>query len=280
VTDREEAADQLQAVPLEDFVAERKRLARELREAGDREGSAELAKLAKPTPPAWALNRFVRDQPDAIATWLEAAEALRDASEQPDAGLRDAMRLHREATRALLGAVREQARPNGRELSEPMVERIRELLQAATADPDAAERLRAGRVVEGDDEAAAPAPKQRAEQREPAKQRAGDAKRSAKERRDEERARREEERRAREREELEGLVAEAEERLAALRAEADERSEAAATADARLEDARRALARTESESAAASSAAEEAADAARQAERELDKLTAKLRAAS
>src|SRR5215216_3557299 len=56
------------------------------------------------------------------------------------------------AERKRLATVREKARPNGRELSEPMVDRVRDLLQAATADPEAAERLRAGRAVEGADE--------------------------------------------------------------------------------------------------------------------------------
>jgi hypothetical protein len=305
VTDREQAADQLQAVALEDFVAERKRLARELRGSGDREGAAELSKLAKPTPPAWALNAFAREQPDVIATWLDAATALRAASEDPGEGLREAMRLHRDATRGLLAAIRGGARPNGRELSEPMVERVRDLLAQATADPDAAERLRAGRVVEAD-AADAPAgdgaakrgtgkdaPKRRGSPQRAAKR--GVAKAGAKsggpgtaaERRSEERARRAEEReraaadrRAREREELEGLVADAEERSTTLRAEAGERAAAAEQAGERLAQARRDLKRSESEAEAAASAAKDAADAARQAEREHRKLASKLRAAS
>src|SRR5215208_1121033 len=51
VTDRATAVRRLLAVPLEDFVAERKRLAKELRDGGDREGAAELAKLPKPSAP-------------------------------------------------------------------------------------------------------------------------------------------------------------------------------------------------------------------------------------
>src|SRR5690349_13398275 len=148
--------DRLFAVPLEDFVAERKRIAKELRDGGDRDAAAEVAKLPKPTPPAWALNQLAREEPEAIGAWLDAAEELRDASSHPSAALREAMAGHREATRTLIAFVRDRARPGGKPLSEPMLERVRELLQAATVDPAVADALRAGRVVEADEQPALP----------------------------------------------------------------------------------------------------------------------------
>jgi hypothetical protein len=160
VTDLQTAVDQLHAVPLEDFVAERKRLAKELRSGGDRDAAAELAKLPKPSAPAWALNHVAREEPAAVADWLEATGALRDASAHADRSsgdaLRAAMAAHRDATRQLLATVRDRARPNGRALTEPMLDRVRDLLQAATADEARAELLRAGRAVEGDEDAAQP----------------------------------------------------------------------------------------------------------------------------
>jgi hypothetical protein len=290
VTDLRTAVDRLQAVPLEDFVAERKRLAKELRDGGDRAAAAELAKLPKPSAPAWALNQLAREETELVGAWIEAAEALRDASaragEVGGDALRAAMAAHRDATRGMLAAVRERTRPNGRALSEPMLDRVRDLLQLATLDPDEAERLRAGLIVEGSEDAPSP---------EPAPAARGDAPgRAAKERAAPERAakagaatdraaerRAEKERAAREREaearaELERLVAAAERRLVDLRETAAERESAAANADERLEEARRTLHRSESEAAAARDAVAEAADAAQQAERELRKLTAKL----
>ena len=160
MTDLQTAVDQLHAVPLEDFVAERKRLAKELRSGGDRDAAAELAKLPKPSAPAWALNHVAREEPAAVADWLEATGALRDASAHADRSsgdaLRAAMAAHRDATRQLLATVRNRARPNGRPLTEPMLDRVRDLLQAATADEARAELLRAGRAVEGDEDAALP----------------------------------------------------------------------------------------------------------------------------
>jgi hypothetical protein len=291
VTDIDTAVDRLHAVPLEDFVAERKRLAKELRAAGDRDSAAELAKLPKPSAPAWALNHVAREEPAVVGDWLDAAEALRDASSHAGRSggdaLREAIAAHRDATRRVLGTVREQARPNGRELSEPMLDRVRELLQAATADPARAELLRAGRVFEGDDDEPPPLPEPAARERGTKARGAGErgtkargagergakaGERAAKARAAEERAEREAEARA----ELERLVAGAEERLEELRAAADERADAAEQAGERLEEARRTLHRSESEAAAARQAAEEAAEAAEQAERELRKLSAKL----
>src|SRR5918997_1242200 len=114
--------DRLFSVPLEDFVAERKQLAKELRAAGDRGAAAEVAKWPKPTPPAWALNLVAREEPDALAQWLDAAEELREVSARPGAGLREAMAAHRDATRDLLAVVRDRARPGGKPLSPPMLE--------------------------------------------------------------------------------------------------------------------------------------------------------------
>jgi hypothetical protein len=299
--------DRLFAVPLEDFVAERKQVAKELRTAGEREAAAEVAKLPKPTPPAWALNQLARDEPALIGAWLDAAEELRAVSESPGAGLRDAIAAHRDATRTLIGIVRERARPGGKPLSEPMLERVRELLQAATVDGSVADALRAGRVVEGAelpafaatststaagkgvkgagrgstrarsadaDDAAAPA---RAAASGAAARRAAAAeRRAAKEREAERKAKERAERQA----ELERHIRAAEEELARLREEAAERDAAVAAADERLEEARRTLHRSESEAAAAHAAADEMRAAVATAERELRQLARQLRSAS
>jgi hypothetical protein len=293
VTDLRAAVAQLHAVPLEKFVAERKRLAKELRDGGDREAAAALAKLPKPSAPAWALNRLAREEPETIAAWIEAAEALRDAStragEVGGDAVRAAMAAHRDATRSVLAAARDRTRPNGRELSEPMLDRVRDLLQVATLDPGETERLRAGLIVEGseeepslpegDEDGAAAAKGGQATSRSE-KQTAGAgsgarATTSAAERRAE-KERVAQERAAAERAELERLVADAEARLEQLRATVAEREEAAAQAEERLEEARRTLHRSESEAAAARDAVDEATDAAEQVERELRKLAAKL----
>ena len=273
MTDLQTAVEQLNTVPLEDFVAERKRLAKALRDEGDRASAAELAKLPKPSAPAWSLNLVAREQPQLVSEWIAATEALRDESSRADRAsgdsLRAAMTAHRDATRRLLAGVRTEARPNGRALTEPLLDRVRELLQAATADPARAEQLRAARVVESDDEPpplparSAAAPKGRAEK---------PGKRTAQERAAAEQSRREAEARA----ELERLVSEAELRAGERRGRAADAEAAATQADERLEQAQQTLRRSESEADAARQAAVETAEAAEQAEHELRTLAAKL----
>jgi hypothetical protein len=265
--------DTLYAVPLEEFVAERKRVAKELRAAGDRDAAAEVAKLPKPTPPAWALNRFAREQADVVEQWLDVAAALRAASADPGPELRTAMAAHREATTGLLAAVRDQARPNGRPLTDAMLERVRALLQVALTDPEQGERLRAGRIVEGTDADAPlmPEPSSGGSRATAKPEAETKGKSPAQERKERERA----ERIA----ELERRIQDARDQLERREKTAAARDEAAAAAGEHLEEARRTLHRSESEASAADDAAHEARAAAREAERELKTLTAKLRKA-
>jgi hypothetical protein len=278
----DEAVDHLYAVPLEEFVSERTRLSRELRKR-DRSAAAELAKLPKPSAPAWALNRVAREEPDAIGEWLGTADALREASNRAsEVGgdtVRGAMAAHRDSTSRLTAVVREVARPGGRELSEPMLRRVGALLQAATADEEVAELLRAGRITEEapDDEAgddaeeivwtAAPAPKQKQKPR----AKSGPKSRPKRAEPDEPEEPEEDPRAAR-LAELERLEGETEEEATRLRAAAEEAGE-------RAEDAKKALKRAQSEADAAKGAAGDAKDAAAAAERELKQIRQRLRRA-
>src|SRR3954462_3095984 len=81
--DLDAAFDRLFAVTPDEFVAERTRLAKGLRADGDRPGAAEVAKLTRPSAPAWALNQVAREEPGVVDAWLDAAAALRDASSRP-----------------------------------------------------------------------------------------------------------------------------------------------------------------------------------------------------
>jgi hypothetical protein len=266
----DEAVDHLYAVPLEEFVKERTRLSRELRKQ-DRDAAAELAKLPKPTAPAWALNHIAREDPDAMGEWLGTADALREASNRAaELGgdtVRGAMAAHRESTRQLTEVVREQARPGGRELSEAMLRRVGTLLQSATADEELAERLRAGRITEDAPEdstedsdeivwTAAPAPK-KPKRRKPEPEPEPEP---------------EEDPRAARLAELERLEAETEEEATRLRAAAEE-------SEARAEEADKALKRARSEAEAAHAAADDADEAAAAAERELRQIRQRLRRA-
>lgn len=271
--DREAAIDRLHAVALEEFVGERTRLARAIRSDGDRAAAAEIAKLAKPSPPAWALNHVARQHPDRVVEWLEAASALRETSARAAKGGGDALRLamveHRAATLRLVAVVRDRAQPSGRPLSEAMLDRLRGLLQAATIDERLAEELRQGRIAEPADPTESEPEVQMAE----VKHSPRPAKAPQKTPTKEDRAA---VKRAERRAELEHRIATVSDVLDRLTEEADRRAATAKSAEERLEEAVRAAHRLESEADAAREAAAEADKSARSAERELEGLRARL----
>jgi hypothetical protein len=98
------------SLPPEGFVAARDALAKELRSEGKRDHAARVAKLRKPTVPAWAINRAANDDPGAAEQLLASADRLAKAQRGAGAGgggraLRDAMSEHSAAIEAVMGAV-------------------------------------------------------------------------------------------------------------------------------------------------------------------------------
>ena len=146
-----EQADDLYGLPLSEFTAARDSLARELRAAGDKDSADAVKRLPKPSLTAWALDQAARAHPDAVARLLERGEELRDAQRAALTG--DASRL-REAGRGLAeeldrvaGRAAEVLREAGRQPGVTHLERIRDTLRAAAADPEVGELLRRGVLV-------------------------------------------------------------------------------------------------------------------------------------
>lgn len=105
-------ADELYAVDPADFVAARTDLVRRLRAAKQRDVAAEVAKLRRPSPAAWAVNQLVRTQRGDVEDLIRLGEELRQAQERALGGaggddLRHAARARRDAVAALTaGAAR------------------------------------------------------------------------------------------------------------------------------------------------------------------------------
>src|SRR3954470_3081190 len=140
----------LYGLPLEEFTPARDSAARALRKAGERETAAQVAKLPKPSPAAWAANQVAREQPELIAALLDAGAALRAAQDAAmsgaAAGLRDATLAERRAVDAVMD-VAAALRPAGKPLSRAMADRLRTTLHAAAGDPAIRDALAAGRLV-------------------------------------------------------------------------------------------------------------------------------------
>lgn len=73
----DQAVSALYRAPLESFVTERKRIAAELKADGDKPGAAQLAKLARPSTSAWAVNQLWWQARPAFDELFETAAELR-----------------------------------------------------------------------------------------------------------------------------------------------------------------------------------------------------------
>jgi len=143
--------DDLYALPLEDFIGARDTLAKDTRKAGDKDAAARIAKLAKPTPAAWAANQVARENPDVVAALLDAGAALRAAQDAALAGggaetLRTATQAERRAVDDVMRAAVD-LKPGGKPLSRAMADRLRTTLRAAAGDPDLRAALSEGRLT-------------------------------------------------------------------------------------------------------------------------------------
>ena len=149
--DLEEQIYRLYGVPLDEFVAARGRLAKDLRAAGDRASSDRIKALRKPTAGAWALNQAVRRRRSEAEGLLEAGERLRAAQEALLAGGgREELRAAMTAERALAARLADCAEVIASETGKSgpaLKERVRSTLHAAALDEEVRDQLARGRVL-------------------------------------------------------------------------------------------------------------------------------------
>jgi DNA repair exonuclease SbcCD ATPase subunit len=145
------ALDELYSARPEEFVATRKRLAKDLRDRGDRQAAQTVQEARKPSVAAWAVNRLVRDFPKEIRRLERIGAALRETQvriiqggdpgdmQQRLAEARDLIARLTRAARQLLG--------DEGGASEAMLMRVSETLMASLADEARAEQVVQGRLV-------------------------------------------------------------------------------------------------------------------------------------
>lgn len=141
------AAEALYAGSLATFVAERKRLAAELKAAGDKSGAATLNKLGRPGASAWAVNQLYRQ---ARAEW----DALLAVTERLRQGDLSVVALQRAALATLRTKAIELLKGEGNAASEAVLARIETNLLALAAtgwSPDVPGRLVDDRAAPGFD---------------------------------------------------------------------------------------------------------------------------------
>ena len=146
-------AKQLLAAAPEDFVAERKRLADELRKAGRDDDASAIEALRKPSAVVLAVNRAARDRPQAAKDAVTAAEKVAKTQLSGDA---DEYRKALKELEDALGLLAEVAVANlsrTKPATEAMRRRAADLLRSASADPEAREAMQRG-VLQEEGEAA------------------------------------------------------------------------------------------------------------------------------
>jgi hypothetical protein len=137
---------ELLAIPPEQFTEARNAAVKRLRGDGQRDAAEAIKALPRPPVALWALNHLAREQPKLIQAFLEAAEHLREAY-RTGGDIRAATSPEREAEAAVVAAAVKLARGEGRKLTEPVMERLRQTVRAAAADADVADELRDGRLI-------------------------------------------------------------------------------------------------------------------------------------
>lgn len=141
-------AGELYGLPPDEFTPARNARAAEARSAGDRELAAAIKKLRRPATGAWLANLLVRQRPEQVAELIDLGAAMRRAqAELAGDDLRRLSRQRRQVVGALSNEARQLVRDLGRQLSEASARELEATLEAAIADPGAAEELRQGRLT-------------------------------------------------------------------------------------------------------------------------------------
>lgn len=144
----EEVADELYAVPPEEFIALRTARQDEAKADGDRPLAKAIGSLPKPSTAAWVCNLLVRAHREEIEGLVELGDLLREAQNNL-AG--DQLRALNTQRGQLLNALTRQAsalaREQGHRVGPSISAQVEETLRAAMADPEAGEALLTGRLT-------------------------------------------------------------------------------------------------------------------------------------
>jgi hypothetical protein len=142
-------AEKLLAIAPDSFVAERNALAKKLRDEGRADDAAAVTELRKPSAVVFAANRAARDRPKAAQAAAKAALGVRDAQVGGDAEAFGKALAELDGALDMLAEVAvAHLAPSGKQPTEAMRRRLRELLRSAVADDDARDALARGALSE------------------------------------------------------------------------------------------------------------------------------------
>ena len=143
MSDFPKEAEALLSVAPDDFVTERNRLTRELRDAGRKDEAAAVTTLRKPPPVVLAANRAARSRPQVAKDVAGVAKQVKKQlglDSEARKALDDALTLLEDVALAFLGGTKKP--------SEATRRRLHDLLQNVVADDDALAALTRGVLTE------------------------------------------------------------------------------------------------------------------------------------
>ena len=146
--DVEAVAGELYGLVPGEFTATRDARAAEARRAGDREAAESIRRLRRPSVGAWLANLLVRRCPGEVLALLEVGAAMRQAHADLAGGeLRRLAERRHELIAGLEAEARDLAAGAAHPANEASLAELEATLEAASADPAAAEALRTGRLT-------------------------------------------------------------------------------------------------------------------------------------
>lgn len=144
----EEVADELYAVPPEEFIALRTARRDEAKAAGDRPLATAIGSLPKPSTAAWVCNLLVRAHREEIEGLVELGDLLREAQHNLAGEQLRALNTQRgQLLNALTRQASTLARERGYRVGTSISAQVEGTLRAAMAEPEAGEALLTGRLT-------------------------------------------------------------------------------------------------------------------------------------
>ncbi|KQU53482.1 hypothetical protein ASG84_24165 [Rhodococcus sp. Leaf278] len=140
--------DDLYSLPPTDFVSHRSAYVAQFKKAGDKAGSKRIGALRKPTVVAWLVNGLARRDESALSELFEVGEQLERAQQRGDGSrLRELSTARSTSIRALTDKAISLGRELGVTVGDNAAREIGNTLNAAMADSEIRDRVRAGRTV-------------------------------------------------------------------------------------------------------------------------------------
>jgi hypothetical protein len=143
----EDEIARLLAVPLGDFVEERKRLAAQLKSLGRRDEAQAIAKLPKPSSALWAVNQLARREPAAIRRLAELTSAMQAGPRHAPDDYGQRLAEHRDVLRSLREAADRILLEAKIGVSPALLERIIHTLRAGMAEDETRGAIEKARLL-------------------------------------------------------------------------------------------------------------------------------------